>query len=87
MTKYYFQVDVIVNSVGTALNLQNGLVSKMLVDKAGPTIQVECDKQYKDGTDIGQIVATTAGKLKCKRIFHITLYTRWVSTGNLSIEV
>ncbi|CAC5395810.1 PARP10_14_15 [Mytilus coruscus] len=81
------KVDVIVNSVGTDLNLQNGLVSKMLVDKAGSTIQVECDKQYKNGIDIGQIVVTKAGKLKCKNIFHIALYTRWVSTGNLSIEI
>lgn len=83
-----FQVDVIVNSVGADLNLQNGIVSKKLVDKAGTTIQDECNAKYKDdGINIGEIAVTNAGKLQCQKIFHVALYTRFVSNGSLSIEV
>lgn len=67
--------------------LQNGFISKQLVGKGGPSIQQECDKDYNDGISIGELAVTNAGKLKCKKIFHVALHTRWISSGNLSIEV
>ncbi|VDI83029.1 Hypothetical predicted protein [Mytilus galloprovincialis] len=84
---YDNKVDIIVNSVGASLKLQNGYVSKQLVGKGGPSIQQECDKDHKKGIDIGDLAVTNAGKLKCKKIFHVALYTRWIASGNLSIKI
>ncbi|XP_066278203.1 protein mono-ADP-ribosyltransferase PARP14-like isoform X2 [Branchiostoma lanceolatum] len=67
------QADVIVNTIGSDLNLRTGAVSKALLDVAGPKLQVECDKIKKDLGRLpshGEVVQTSAGNLESKRVYH-----------------
>ncbi|CAG2257456.1 unnamed protein product [Mytilus edulis] len=67
------KVDALVNSCGTDLNLDNGVVSSTLLKAAGKTIQDECTKRHPKGVNVGDIVCTNAGKLQAKIICHCAL--------------
>ncbi|XP_078587227.1 protein mono-ADP-ribosyltransferase PARP14-like [Branchiostoma floridae x Branchiostoma japonicum] len=67
------QADVIVNTIGPDLNLRTGAVSKALLDKGGPTLQVECDKIKRDLGRLpahGEVVYTSGGNLGCNLVYH-----------------
>lgn len=63
------QTDVVVNSVGTDLKFGVGPLCKALLEKAGPALQVEFDKQRK-GAAQGSVVCTSGCALTCKSVFH-----------------
>ncbi|KAL3864451.1 hypothetical protein ACJMK2_006135 [Sinanodonta woodiana] len=68
--------DVIMNSVTTELNLDEGLLSKSLIKEGGKEIQDECNSSYPNGIKYGDIAITGAGNLRCKTIFHVPV-TPW----------
>lgn len=61
------------NSAVKELKLDKGRASKTLLDKAGNTIQQECDQNYANGIKHGEIAVTSGGNLKCKKIYHACL--------------
>lgn len=67
------QVDVIVNSASSDLDLSKNASAKALSDAAGPTLQQECRAIGKVNT--GDIVITSGGNLKCKHVFHTSCAT------------
>lgn len=62
------QVDVIVNSASSDLDLSKNASAKALSNAAGSTLQQECKAIGKVNT--GDIVVTSGGKLDCKHVFH-----------------
>ena len=62
------QVDAIVNSTSTDLDLSRNPSAVALSTTAGPTLQQECKAIGEVQT--GGIVVTTGGNLKCKHVFH-----------------
>ncbi|XP_062602530.1 protein mono-ADP-ribosyltransferase PARP15-like isoform X2 [Saccostrea cucullata] len=64
------QVDVIVNSNGSDLDLSKGRASKALLNAAGFGIQLECQQRYPNGIQDGTIAITSGGQLSCKAIYH-----------------
>ena len=69
---YVFQEEALVNTTDDKLKL-TGLVSKKLLEKAGPGLQKECDGLTKP-IEIGSVVTTGAHNLKkSKHILHVVL--------------
>ena len=67
--------DVIVNTTLPELQLDSGAVSKAISQKAGPSMQQECQEyieQYKQLGDGDICVTDATGSLKCRKVFHIT---------------
>ncbi|CAG2243958.1 unnamed protein product [Mytilus edulis] len=64
------EVDVIVNTTSTSLQLNQGAVSQSLLKMGGPGIQAECSQKYSSGIQPGQVAETSGGKLECKMICH-----------------
>ena len=72
----YFQTDVIVNTVTANLDLSLGVISKALLQAAGPQIQTECKSGAQSGhVQPGQLaVVTSAGNMvNVKKLFHVVL--------------
>ncbi|XP_046555938.1 protein mono-ADP-ribosyltransferase PARP14-like isoform X3 [Haliotis rubra] len=67
------QVDVIVNTTSSSLDLSKGAVSMSILQTGGVAIQMECSAKYPDGIKSGQIAITGAGSLMCQSIFHTCL--------------
>ena len=67
------QVDVIVNSASSDLDLSKNASAKALSNAAGPALQQECKAIGKVNT--GDIVVTSGGKLNCKHVFHTSCAT------------
>ncbi|XP_048244595.1 protein mono-ADP-ribosyltransferase PARP14-like isoform X1 [Haliotis rufescens] len=67
------QVDVIVNTTSSSLDLSKGAVSMSILKAGGNMIQQECTAKYPDRIKRGQIAITGAGNLMCQRIFHTCL--------------
>ena len=69
------QVDVIVNTVGSSVQLTQGAVSNAIQTLAGPSLQQECDVtlRQKNLTKLaaGDYIVTGAGMLYCKEVYHI----------------
>ena len=63
------QVDAIVNAANSSL-AGGGGVDGAIHRAAGPTLMKQTDEQYPDGCPTGSAVATTAGKLPAKYVFH-----------------
>lgn len=63
------QVDAIVNAANTAL-AGGGGVDGAIHQAAGPAIMEETTRRYPDGCPTGRAVATGAGNLSAKHIFH-----------------
>ncbi|CAI9714768.1 protein mono-ADP-ribosyltransferase PARP14-like [Octopus vulgaris] len=66
-------VDVIVNSTAGDLQLNNGSISKYILNAAGSQIQVECNQKYPQGISTSEIAITKGYNLKCKKVFHLAL--------------
>ncbi|KAI0242563.1 Protein mono-ADP-ribosyltransferase PARP14 [Lamellibrachia satsuma] len=64
------EVDAIVNSAGTELQLHRGQASRTLVAKGGKTLQEECDSTAPDGIEFGEVVVTSGGQLQCQYVIH-----------------
>lgn len=64
------EVDVIVNTTSTSLQLNQGAVSQSLLKMGGPGIQAECSQKYSNGIQPGEVAETSGGKLECKKICH-----------------
>ncbi|XP_036364784.1 protein mono-ADP-ribosyltransferase PARP14-like [Octopus sinensis] len=66
-------VDVIVNSTNKNLQLNDGSISKFILNAAGPQIQSECSQKYPQGISTSNIAITKGYNLKCKNVFHLAL--------------
>ena len=64
------QVDVIVNSTTTSLELDNGALSSSILKEGGDTLQEECDEKAPDGIELGEVVVTSGGQLPCQFVVH-----------------
>ncbi|KAJ8298129.1 hypothetical protein KUTeg_024660 [Tegillarca granosa] len=73
------KVDVVVNSTSSDLKLNSrpGL-SKSLLEKAGESLQDECDEKYPNGIKVGEIAITNGHRLNCQKVFHGT-FPCWYS--------
>lgn len=74
----------LVNSVSTNMYLRNGMVAKVISDKAGPKLQEACSSlapiQY------GEVKATEGYYMPCKQILHCCL-PRWEWEGQATLQV
>ncbi|XP_052712258.1 uncharacterized protein LOC128186509 [Crassostrea angulata] len=64
------EVDMIVNSVNKTLDLSKGSLSKTVATAAGSKVAEECRRDHPSGVSEGNVVVTSAGNLKCKKICH-----------------
>ena len=71
--EYYLQVDAIVNTTSTSLNLNMGATSKSIVKAAGSCIQTEVNQKAPNGIQFGEMVSSSGGNTSCKRIYHVAL--------------
>ena len=71
---WMIQVDVIVNTTGGKLQLDNGGVSSAIPSKAGRQLQQECDdelaQQGLTGLGPGGILQTGPARLRCRAVYH-----------------
>jgi len=66
--------DIIVNTTLHELQLASGAVSKAISQKAGPSMQRDCDmyiKQYRKLEEGKVFITQATGQLKCKTVFHV----------------
>ncbi|XP_036364589.1 protein mono-ADP-ribosyltransferase PARP14-like isoform X2 [Octopus sinensis] len=77
-------LDVIVNSTNKILQLNDGSLSKSILNAAGPEIQYECNQKYPRGISTSTIAITKGHDLKCKNVFHLTL-PEWDENSSDSI--
>jgi len=66
--------DIIVNTTLHELQLQSGAVSKAISQKAGPSMQQDCNmyiKQYRRLEEGKVFITQATGQLKCKTVFHV----------------
>ncbi|XP_010712168.1 protein mono-ADP-ribosyltransferase PARP14 [Meleagris gallopavo] len=69
--------DVIVNSVGTDLGFGVGPLCRALLEKAGPELQMEFDKEKgQQAVGSGSVLCTSGCTLACKFVFHAVL-SQW----------
>ncbi|CAI9714736.1 protein mono-ADP-ribosyltransferase PARP14-like [Octopus vulgaris] len=66
-------VDVIVNSSNKQLQLNDGSISKSILNAAGPQMQDECNQKYPQGISTFKIAITKGYNLNCKNVFHLAL--------------
>ena len=65
------QVDAIVNSTDTSLQLDVDPLSRSILKVGGKTLREECQKNAPDGKlEHGEVVVTSGGQLKCKLVIH-----------------
>ncbi|XP_052712257.1 protein mono-ADP-ribosyltransferase PARP15-like [Crassostrea angulata] len=64
------EIDMIVNSVNKTLDLGKGSLSKAIATAAGSEVAEECRRDHPSGVSEGNVVVTSAGNLKCKKICH-----------------
>ncbi|XP_070212581.1 protein mono-ADP-ribosyltransferase PARP14-like [Littorina saxatilis] len=67
------QVDVIVNSTSTDLELRSGAISSSILQAAGVSLQTECKSKYPSGIKSGEIAITKGHALSCKEVYHLSL--------------
>ena len=53
------------------MDLSGGIISKILIDAAGPSLQEECSQKAPIAP--GQIAITGSGNINCKYLFHLAL--------------
>ena len=60
--------DVYVCTANTNLDLSRGVIAQRMSKLAGPSLEKECSD--KGGANIGDVVVTGPGNLKCQYVFH-----------------
>ncbi|KAK3577206.1 hypothetical protein CHS0354_030477 [Potamilus streckersoni] len=65
--------DVLVCTTVSYLLLEDGRVSKALLDAGGRTLQDECSKKYPNGLLGGDIAEVGPGRLDCKTVYFINI--------------
>lgn len=88
------EVDVIVNTTSPDLDITKGAVCNSILHAAGDNLKTELDKLpviYGKGGQVmrvkfGKIVETTGYRLKCRSIFHGSLY-KWTGEGKAAFDV
>lgn len=61
--------EVIVNTASSDLSLSKGAVSNAILLAAGPILQ-QLVKANNQSANVGEIIVTAGGNLKCKQVFH-----------------
>lgn len=61
---------MIVNTIAENLNLNQGAVSKALLQAAGPRLQSAVRAAPGKATQYGDVVITDGFKLSCRKVFH-----------------
>ena len=65
------QVDAIVNSTDTSLQLDVDPLSRSILEAGGDTLRDECQKNAPNGKlEYGEVVVTSGGQLQCKFVIH-----------------
>uniref|UniRef100_A0A8C1JK40 Poly [ADP-ribose] polymerase n=1 Tax=Cyprinus carpio TaxID=7962 RepID=A0A8C1JK40_CYPCA len=64
------QMDVVVNTLSSDLNLSVGAISNALLKAAGPQLQVLLNQQVTGSANIGDVFETAGANLKNKLVFH-----------------
>lgn len=82
---YDEEVDAIVNSTSQTLTLGAGNASRAMLQKAGSSIQDECNRKYPKGIQFGEIAETGGGNLYCGYIFHGCL-KYWTTEESNDVE-
>ena len=77
---------MVCNTTAKDLNLNSGAVSKSILEVAGQTIQKEVSEQCPYGLRVGEHVISSAGNMKCRRIFHVVL-DAWDGDNGTAREV
>lgn len=67
--QFFFQTDVIVNSVSADLMLNNGAISQAIQLAAGPQLQ-QLVTANNSQASFGDIIETEGCQLQCKQVFH-----------------
>uniref|UniRef100_UPI003AADF9E6 protein mono-ADP-ribosyltransferase PARP14-like n=1 Tax=Centroberyx gerrardi TaxID=166262 RepID=UPI003AADF9E6 len=62
--------DVIVNTISENLNLNQGAISKAILEAAGPGLQSAVRSEARAATQYGDVIITNSFNLKCQKIFH-----------------
>ncbi|XP_041855414.1 protein mono-ADP-ribosyltransferase PARP14-like isoform X2 [Melanotaenia boesemani] len=63
--------DVIVNTIADNMNLDQGAVSKAIVEAAGESLQVAVQTEAGVAAlDYGEVVITDGYRLRCRKVFH-----------------
>lgn len=70
------QTDVVVNTVGPGLRLDQGAVSNALFTAAGPELQNLVDQQSAPPASVGAVIITEGCNLKSKMVYH-TVAPQW----------
>ncbi|CAC5412107.1 unnamed protein product [Mytilus coruscus] len=73
--------DVMVITASKDLKLKYGMLSKSVLDAAGPDIQTACDNNYPSGVDYTEVAATRAYKLHCRFVYFGSL-PDWKNTSD-----
>ncbi|XP_077997138.1 protein mono-ADP-ribosyltransferase PARP14-like isoform X2 [Glandiceps talaboti] len=72
------KVDVIVNPIQSSCDLSQGVLSKTILQVAGPQLQTEINKKKTANVNEGDMISTRGGKLKSKEVYHVSILgTHW----------
>ena len=63
-------MDAIANSVGSDFNLNNGVIAKDILKRAGPKIQTALMFNKPKSIKYGDVVTTDGFGLSCRYVFH-----------------
>lgn len=71
------QADVIVSTTHPCLDLRKGIMSRVVLQHAGDSIQKELQTYLVayGRPQLGQVVYTSGGKLSCQHLYHLSLPT------------
>lgn len=58
------------NTTAKTLVLANGAVSRLILSKAGPQIQTECQQLAPRGIALGDVIETSGYSLHCRKVYH-----------------
>ncbi len=80
-----FQSNVIVNIIGKDLNLNNGAITKAIMNAAGNGIKQEFTNKAPNGANPGDIVVTSGGNMNCTAIYH-SVMSSWEKSTSESVS-
>ncbi|KAK7828035.1 hypothetical protein U0070_013661 [Myodes glareolus] len=82
------KTHVIVNSIPLDLSLNKGMISKALLEKAGPELQKELNEAGQEvSVKAGTILQTSGCNLNCHRVFHVVVPQWKVNDSAWSLKV